>query len=26
MGRAGLAVRHRRDDGEWVSLALEHRP
>lgn len=24
MGTAGLAVRDRRDDGEWVSLALVH--
>ena len=26
MDAAGLRVRDRRDDGEWVSLALEHRP
>lgn len=24
LGAAGLAVRERRDDGEWVSLRLEH--
>ncbi|HEX7196480.1 MAG TPA: 50S ribosomal protein L11 methyltransferase [Candidatus Limnocylindria bacterium] len=26
MRRAGLRIAERRDDGEWVSLRLEHRP